>query len=118
MRLTDCPEWMRLRTNTQAASRPFELNACEDPIDAVLCAYIAMYAHHRPDDMTMYGDFDTGYIVTPTLPPDLKPTPRVRVEPQPPSDADHLASRLARAETTLAQLLHELAEIRERLRRT
>ena len=31
---------------------PFQLDKAEDPIDAVLCAYIAMYAHHRPDDVT------------------------------------------------------------------
>ena len=74
LRLAGCQDWVQLRADVVAAIRPFELNACEDPIDAVLCAYIALYAHHRPDDVTTYGDFETGYIVTPTLPPDLKPT--------------------------------------------
>jgi predicted RNase H-like nuclease len=55
-------------TNTQlTAARKFELRRVEDPVDAVMCAYIAYYAHHRRDDMTVYGDFATGYIVTPTL---------------------------------------------------
>ena len=53
-----------------------DLDRVEDPVDAVLCAYIALYAHHREADVTIYGDFETGYIVTPTLPPDLKPSPR------------------------------------------
>ena len=29
----------------------------------------ALYWYHRPEDVTIYGDFATGYIVTPTLPP-------------------------------------------------
>jgi predicted RNase H-like nuclease len=40
----------------------------EDPVDAVLCAYIARFAALRPDDVTVYGDTATGAIVTPTLP--------------------------------------------------
>ena len=42
----------------------------------MLCAYIARYATERPDAINIYGDFETGYIVTPTLPPDLCPAPR------------------------------------------
>ena len=30
----------------------------------------------EPERTTTYGDFETGYIVTPSLPADLKPTPR------------------------------------------
>ncbi|WP_421844037.1 DUF429 domain-containing protein [Mycobacterium sp.] len=50
-----------------------ELRRAEDPIDAVVCAYVALYAERRPTDITIYGDPATGYIVTPTLPPDLAP---------------------------------------------
>ena len=42
-------------------------------MDAVLCAYVALYSVRRPDDVTIYGDADTGYILTPTLPADLLP---------------------------------------------
>jgi len=43
----------------------------------VMCAYIALYAERRPDDVTIYGDYPTnGYILTPTLPPGLTPAPK------------------------------------------
>ena len=70
-------DWKRLRQNVKQAQRQVDLNEAEDQIDAVLCAYIALYAERRPDDVTVYGDFPAnGYIVTPTLPPGLKHTPR------------------------------------------
>lgn len=104
LRLRGCRNWIRLRARIHAASRPFELNACEDPLDAVICAYVGFYSHHRPHDVTVYGDFATGYVVTPTLPPDVKATPR-----------RHVAAEDA---ATLSQVQHELTEIRTRLRRT
>ncbi|MGH3562275.1 MAG: DUF429 domain-containing protein, partial [Mycobacterium sp.] len=55
------------------AERKSDLRRAEDPIDAVVCAYVALYTERRPADVTIYGDFATGYIVTPTLPPDLGP---------------------------------------------
>jgi predicted RNase H-like nuclease len=68
-------DWNRLRQDVEQAQRQFELDRAEDPIDAVLCAYIALYAKHRPDDVTIYGDYPAnGYILTPTLPPGLKPS--------------------------------------------
>lgn len=68
-------EWRRLRASVEIATRKSELRRAEDPVDAVLCAYVALYAHRRPEDVTVYGDTDTGCIVTPTLPPDLEPQP-------------------------------------------
>jgi predicted RNase H-like nuclease len=53
----------------RAATRKSELRRAEDPIDAVLCAYIARYAATRPQDVTVYGETATGCIVTPTLRP-------------------------------------------------
>jgi predicted RNase H-like nuclease len=73
---TDLRAWKALRHNVETATRQVQLNRAEDPIDAVVCAYIAMFAHHRPNDVTTYGDAETGYVVTPTLPPDLTPLPR------------------------------------------
>jgi predicted RNase H-like nuclease len=73
--------WNRLRHNVKQAQSQGDLNEAEDQIDAVMCAYVALYAERRPDDITIYGDFPAnGYILTPTLPPGLKPTPR---EPMP-----------------------------------
>ncbi|OBK17611.1 DUF429 domain-containing protein [Mycobacterium asiaticum] len=73
MRVTASAEWLRLRQTVERAARPVDLDRAEDPIDAVLCAYIALYATRWPDDMTVYGDLQTGYILTPTLPADLVP---------------------------------------------
>ncbi|MGV0790241.1 DUF429 domain-containing protein [Mycolicibacterium sp. XJ1819] len=72
LQITDAPDWKRLRAELAGATRLFELSRCEDPVDAVLCAYVAMYAHRRPADVTIYGDFSTGYIVVPTLPGSLR----------------------------------------------
>ncbi|GJO17888.1 hypothetical protein NJB1507_08460 [Mycobacterium marinum] len=70
------PDWARLRRMVEAATTKAELRRAEDPVDALLCAYIARYATERRDDITIYGNFQTGYIVTPTLPADLRPAPR------------------------------------------
>lgn len=70
--------WAALRSAVERATRKSELRVVEDQVDAVLCAYVALYAERRPDDTTTYGDLETGYIVTPTLPAELAPTPRSR----------------------------------------
>jgi len=67
----DGPEWVALRRQVVTAQRKSELRRAEDPIDAVVCAYVALYAERNPAGITIYGDFRTGYIVTPSLPPDL-----------------------------------------------
>jgi predicted RNase H-like nuclease len=66
--LVDGPEWVDLRRQVVAAQRKADLRRAEDPIDAVVCAYVALYAERRPADITIYGDLATGYIVTPSLP--------------------------------------------------
>jgi predicted RNase H-like nuclease len=66
--LVDGPEWAELRRQVVAAERKSDLRRAEDPIDAVVCAYVALYAQRRPADITIYGDFATGCIVTPSLP--------------------------------------------------
>lgn len=73
--LSTSPQWADLRDTVEAAARPYQLDRAEDPVDAVLCAYVAMYAHRRPHDVVTYGDAGTGYIVTPRLPTDLTPEP-------------------------------------------
>ena len=60
--------WVELRRRIEAATRPGQLDRDEDPVDALLCAYIALYWYHRPEDVTIYGNVDSGYIVTPSLP--------------------------------------------------
>jgi predicted RNase H-like nuclease len=62
-----CPAWHELKEAVAQAERKSQLRRAEDPVDAVLCAYIARFAHERPGDVTVYGEVDSGCIVTPTL---------------------------------------------------
>jgi predicted RNase H-like nuclease len=59
--------WDALTSAVRTATTKAQLRRAEDPIDAVLCAYIARYADHRPADIRVYGDTVTGCIVTPAL---------------------------------------------------
>jgi predicted RNase H-like nuclease len=86
-------DWKHLRRSVETATRKSELRRAEDPIDAVLCAYVALYSVRRPDDVTVYGDIDTGYILTPTLPPGLTPQ---RAEPIPATARTAIADYEAR----------------------
>ncbi|GGB44213.1 GTP pyrophosphokinase [Flexivirga endophytica] len=74
LRLKQSEHWQRLVEIVAQATRKAQLRQAEDPIDAVICAYVALLAHRDPDRLTTYGDFATGYIVTPTLPADLRPS--------------------------------------------
>ncbi|QLL06927.1 DUF429 domain-containing protein [Mycobacterium vicinigordonae] len=76
MRVTGHHGWTELRRTVTAARRKSELRRAEDPIDAVVCAYVALYTQCRPSDITVYGDPATGCIVTPSLPADLAPAVR------------------------------------------
>lgn len=75
LRVADSPVWHELRDGVENATSKSDLRRAEDPVDAVLCAYIARFAHALPHEVTVYGDLAGGYIVTPTLPSDLEPTP-------------------------------------------
>ncbi|MBW9215957.1 DUF429 domain-containing protein [Mumia sp. zg.B53] len=70
--------WRALREAGEAAERKSTLRVVEDQVDAVLCAYVGLFATRRPDETTTYGDFETGYIVTPSLPEGLSPAPRAK----------------------------------------
>jgi predicted RNase H-like nuclease len=115
LRVNHNVSWVELRRRVAAATRPVQLDRDEDPVDAVLCAYVALYWYHRPEDVTIYGDFATGYIITPTLPPDLAPAPRRRPAPRP--DIDELRERLAHLGAILDEAQRGLAAIRRQLDR-
>lgn len=74
LRVIDHDGWGELRHAVETAERKSELRRAEDPVDAVICAYVGLFATRRPDDVTTYGDAATGATITPTLPPDLVPT--------------------------------------------
>ena len=59
--------WQALRADVEGATRKSELGRAEDQVDAVVCAYVALFAARWPERVTTYGDFERGYIVTPTL---------------------------------------------------
>ena len=59
--------WAQLHHDVLTATTKAQLRRAEDPVDAVLCAYIARYATERPRDVTIYGNAETGCIVTPAL---------------------------------------------------
>ena len=107
--------WSELRRQVETANRKSKLRVVEDQVDAVVCAYVARYAAMRPDDVTTYGDFETGYIVTPTLPPTLTPSPRppraskVATDPVREYTAQHPA-RIAAGEQFLALVTSVLDE--------
>ncbi|MGI8748687.1 MAG: DUF429 domain-containing protein, partial [Deinococcus sp.] len=50
-----------------------KLKAHEDEVDAVMCAYIALYAHRWPQRCEVFGNMEGGYILSPTLPARWRP---------------------------------------------
>ena len=78
--------WADLRHQAETATRKSELRVVEDQVDAVVCAYVALFADTRPEETTTYGDLETGYILTPTLPAGLTPSPRPPRPPAVPAD--------------------------------
>jgi len=93
LRVADDDGWIALRHAVETAERKSDLRRAEDPVDAVLCAYVALFATRRPGDVTVYGDAETGATITPTLPPDLVPAPQ---EPTPGSVRDAITEYAAR----------------------
>ena len=93
-RLAGNPDWDALVAAIGAAGRKSELRRAEDQLDAVVCAYVAMLAAKNPGSTTVYGDLETGYILTPTLPADLRPSPRERASTDPGGEAVRTYARL------------------------
>ncbi|MCV7303248.1 DUF429 domain-containing protein [Mycobacterium barrassiae] len=84
LRVNRSVTWVELRKRVEAATRPGQLDRDEDPVDAVLCAYVALFRYHRPDDVTTYGDYESGFIVTPTLPEARRAAAPFEAKAQPP----------------------------------
>lgn len=68
--------WFKLVEAVETATRKSQLRVVEDQVDAVLCAYVALFATREPGRTTTYGDYSEGYIITPTLPEGHLPTPK------------------------------------------
>ena len=90
--------WQDLVQSVRDADRKADLRRAEDQVDAVLCAYLALFRQRVPERTTVYGDGETGYIVTPSLPVGHEPAPFEPRAPAPPvglPDEDAM-SRLVR----------------------
>ncbi len=82
LKVTHHEGWRALVAQVEQAGRKSDLRRAEDQVDAVVCAYVALFAERRPELTTTYGDLATGYIVTPTLPVGHRPSPRApRADP-------------------------------------
>jgi predicted RNase H-like nuclease len=113
LRVNHNMSWVELRKRVEAATRPVQLDRDEDPVDAVLCAYVGLYWYHRPEDVTIYGDYATGYIVTPTLPSGAAPARRRRSAPQ--TDSEDLRAQVAQVAALLDEAQRGLTAIRQQL---
>jgi predicted RNase H-like nuclease/ppGpp synthetase/RelA/SpoT-type nucleotidyltranferase len=111
MKVTGHRDWRALVTRVQSAERKSELRWAEDQVDAVVCAYVAMFAERRPGLTTTYGDLASGYIVTPALPEGHRPSPRAPKEDDPPQVQQSLVRS---AVQRYASLQPELGAVTER----
>jgi len=109
--------WQAVAAGVTNATRKSELRHAEDQLDAVVCAYVAMVAARRPELMTAYGDPEKGRIQTPTLPADLRPSPRkaapaasTESEPVPETDLETFHRETARAYADLQPTVADLAQ--------
>jgi predicted RNase H-like nuclease len=60
-------DWWHTRNQAEHARRHVDLDRLEDAVDAVTCAYVALFATRRPDRTTTYGDATDGSITTPAV---------------------------------------------------
>ncbi len=97
LRVNRSVAWVELRKRVEAATKPSHLDRDEDPVDAVVCAYVGLFWYRRPEDVTIYGDVATGYIVTPSLPEARRvKAARAIKAPAPPAQSPAVAEFAAR----------------------
>ncbi|MGN6301300.1 MAG: DUF429 domain-containing protein [Angustibacter sp.] len=104
LRLTQHRGWRDLVSAVETAERKSDLRRAEDQVDAVVCAYVALFAERRPDLTTTYGDADTGAIVTPSLPPGHEP------DTEQPAEVDQTIRRAVQEYAALQPELREATE--------
>jgi predicted RNase H-like nuclease/ppGpp synthetase/RelA/SpoT-type nucleotidyltranferase len=111
LHLDGSSEWRALVASVESAKRKSDLRRAEDQVDAVVCAYVALFAERHPDLVTTYGDYLTGYVITPTLPPDHQPSPReVGRQGGPPAVAEDPVRAAVKAYAAMQPELRELTE--------
>lgn len=108
--LPESQRWQGIRAIATQAARKSELDAIEDEIDAIFCAYLAWLWATEPARMRVYGDYAAGYIVTPH-PPNLdviagRPAPRA------PAQAPRAAAQMPTMNARLRRHFTELGNQR------
>ena len=111
MVVTGEPRWRSLVEAVRSAGRKSDLRRAEDQVDAVVCAYVALFAVRRPDLVTTYGDAETGSILTPTLPADQVPSPR---RARTPAEPEREGDPVRRAVQTFAAMQPDLRAATDR----
>jgi predicted RNase H-like nuclease/ppGpp synthetase/RelA/SpoT-type nucleotidyltranferase len=111
MVVTGEPRWRSLVEAVRSAERKSDLRRAEDQVDAVVCAYVALFAVRRPDLVTTYGDAETGSILTPTLPADHVPSPR---RARTPAEPEREGDPVRRAVQTFAAMQPDLRAATDR----
>ena len=111
MVVTGEPRWRSLVEAVRSAGRKSDLRRAEDQVDAVVCAYVALFAVRRPDLVTTYGDAETGSILTPTLPADHVPSPR---RARTPAEPEREGDPVRRAVQTFAAMQPDLRAATDR----
>lgn len=111
MHLVSHEGWRDLVVSIETATRKSQLRWAEDQVDAVTCAYVALYREKRPDQITMYGDAADGYIITPTLPAGLEPSPRPARAPQQVDVVRRATREYAGLHPTLRQAAAEAVDV-------
>jgi predicted RNase H-like nuclease len=65
LHLSNSKRWQQLLDGVVAATRKSQLKVIEDEVDGIFCAYLAYLWSEQVETMTVLGDNETGYIVTP-----------------------------------------------------
>jgi predicted RNase H-like nuclease len=66
--LASSDRWSAIGQAVDQATRPVDLDRVEDAVDAIFCAHLAWRWHHDRGSMQVYGDLQSGFIVTPPPP--------------------------------------------------
>jgi predicted RNase H-like nuclease len=68
MKLSSNARWNVLTSQVAEANRQVDLDRVEDEVDGIFCAYLAWLWGQEDSDMVIFGDVETGYIVSPPAP--------------------------------------------------
>lgn len=72
LRLDESYRWQALRGALTSATRPVDLKRLEDELDGIFCAYLAWLWGTGTQDLLVWGDLESGFVVAPpavTRPP-------------------------------------------------